>query len=99
MRDDDQHTEDQHRDHMRRIAEIMRSFNAGEISPVQKRRYIADENSAYYRDADARSHSTGEKLTVLPYAVAGGSAPPQAGCPPTAAYLEARAALDERRSL
>ena len=98
MRDDDQHTDDQHQDHVRRITRIMQSFAAGEISGIQKRRYIADENAAYYKNPDMCSQSTGEKLAAMPYASARGAAGTDrlTGCAPTAAYLEARAALGRR---
>lgn len=62
MRDDDQHTQDQYDDHMRRLADIRREFDRGEISTSQKREYIAAENKAYYGDNEIRSSTTGEKL-------------------------------------
>ena len=94
MRDDDQHTEDQRRDHMKRIAEILRSFDAAEISIEQKREFIAAENAAYYRDPNMRSTVNGERLTEMPRATLRLAAGDRTeGCPPPAAWFEARAAM------
>jgi hypothetical protein len=54
MRDDDTHTQDQYDDHMQRVDQIKRDFIGGRITVTEKRRRIADENKAYYRDESIR---------------------------------------------
>ena len=54
MRDNDTHTQDQYDDHMQRIDAIRREFIGGTITVSEKRRRIAAENSAYYRDESIR---------------------------------------------
>ena len=94
MRDDDQHTKDQFDDHIRRIAEIRASFDSGEISIEQKREFIAAENAAYYRDPNMKSTVNGERLTETPRATLRMPASDRTqGCPPPAAWFEARAAM------
>ena len=94
MRDDDTHTEDQRRDHMRRIESILRAFDAGDISFEQKREFIAAENAAYYRDPNMRSNVNGERIAEMPRASLRVAASGRVeGCPPPAAWFEARASM------
>src|SRR5262252_9484152 len=50
MRENDQHTDDQYRWHMRAIGDITARWTDGELSNYDKRRAIADENQRYYGD-------------------------------------------------
>ena len=97
MRDDDQHSEDQYYDHMARLDSIRRAFTSGEIGASTKRRYIAEENHAYYGDEKMRSTGTGELLCKVPRirSEMPGIIADSTGVPVEAA----RIALDRRRDL
>lgn len=61
----DQHTDDQYHDHIRRINNIIAAWRKDEYGTARKRKLIAEENKAYYR-GDCKSPVTGESLTRAP---------------------------------
>ena len=65
MRDDDTHTQDQYDDHMARIDQIKRGFMSGDITASDKRRRIAEENKAYYRDDSIRPPKVRDEISGI----------------------------------
>jgi hypothetical protein len=67
MRDDDNHTFDQYRDHMQRFEAIVAEWRDGKINLAEKRRRIAAENQAYYKQP-VTSRASSEQITAMPRA-------------------------------
>ena len=65
MRDDDNHTLDQFRDHMKRLDAIVTEWRDGRISLTEKRRRIAEENKVYYKQP-VKSAASNEHITAMP---------------------------------
>lgn len=67
MRDDDNHTFDQFRDHMSRLDAIVADWREGRINRTEKRRRIAEENKTYYK-VPVKSAASNEHITAMPRA-------------------------------